>query len=106
MESAGRAGSWIRATSKGFGYIAASSPLVQRPVKVRRGGDWEELYQWANGISLRGHPTSLRRLIDQLRHLALRDGFTILPHLNSRYGVPDAVRQVSIRSHAKLSFQS
>ena len=38
MGSAGRAGSWIRATSKGFGYIAAFSPLVQRPVKVRRGG--------------------------------------------------------------------
>ena len=38
MGSAGRAGPWIRTTSKGLGYIAASSPLVQHPVKVRRGG--------------------------------------------------------------------
>ena len=33
MGSAGRAAPWIRATSKGFGYIAAFSPLVQRPVR-------------------------------------------------------------------------
>ena len=33
MGSAGRAAPWIRATSKGFGFIAAFSPLVQRPVR-------------------------------------------------------------------------
>jgi hypothetical protein len=33
MGSAGRAGPWIRATSKGFGYVAAFSPLIQRPVR-------------------------------------------------------------------------
>jgi len=33
MGSAGRAGPWIRATSKGFGYVAAFSPPVQRLVR-------------------------------------------------------------------------
>ena len=40
MGSASRAGPWIRATSKGFGYIAAFSPLgaTSGYRKVRRGG--------------------------------------------------------------------
>jgi hypothetical protein len=33
MRSAGRAGPWIRAKSKSFGYVAAFPPLVQRPVR-------------------------------------------------------------------------